>query len=94
MIKLIWMKGNGDKKYKVDIHKDGKFLKRVQFGSASHQHYKDVTPLKLYSNLDHLDEDRRRRYRARASKIKNKNGQYTYKIKYTPNWFSYTFLWP
>ncbi len=90
---LEFEKGTGHKKYKVTIYRNKKKYKTVQFGSVSHKHYKDTTPLKLYSDMDHYDLERKARYRKRASKIKNKNGKYTYTIKYTPNWFSYNFLW-
>lgn len=43
--------------------------------------------------LDHGDKKRRASYLARAKGIKNKNGEYTYKIKYTPNYLSYHLLW-
>jgi hypothetical protein len=41
----------------------------------------------------HGDRERRARYRARAAGITNKYGEYTYKIKYTSNWFAYHLLW-
>jgi len=43
--------------------------------------------------LDHKDNERRHRYRQRASKIVNKLGQLTYKIRGTPNYYSYHLLW-
>lgn len=50
-----------DKKY-VAILPDGK---KVHFGSIHHEQYKDQTPLKLYSHLDHKDKHRRDLYYAR-----------------------------
>jgi hypothetical protein len=46
-------------------------FKIVNFGSRDHQHYKDRTPLKLWSHLDHNDNARRDRFYARH---KNNNG--------------------
>lgn len=43
--------------------------------------------------LEQTNEQKRAAYRARASKIKNKNGEYTYKIKYTPNYLAFNVLW-
>lgn len=41
----------------------------------------------------HKDEKRRASYRARASGIKNKDGQLTYKLKTSSNYWSYWLLW-
>lgn len=92
---LIFEEGTGNKKYKVKIYdgKNKKLKKTVQFGDKRYEQYKDKTPLGLYSNKDHNDINRRKKYRARASKIKNKEGKLTYKIKYSPNFFSYNYLW-
>jgi len=49
------------------------------------EQYKDTTGLGLYSNLDHNDEDRRESFRARFRE--------SAKVKYSPSWFSYNFLW-
>ena len=67
--------------------------KWIHFGDKRYQQYKDTTPLRIYSNLDHLDKKRRYRYRARASKIKNKQGEYTYKNPKYANYYAYKFLW-
>jgi hypothetical protein len=56
----------------------------VDFGDLRYQHYKDSTPLKLYSNMDHLDKDRRIRYYLRHKK------NYP---KYSADWFSKNYLW-
>lgn len=81
-----------NKKYSVYVIKDDK-IKLIHFGSLNHEHYRDSTPLKLYSNLDHNDKERRRRYLKRAMGIKNKDGKYTYKDINSPNWWSVHFLW-
>jgi hypothetical protein len=61
----------------------------ISFGNINYQHYKDSTPLKLYSNLDHLDENRRRLFRSRFKKLfeKNKNNIYS------PIFWSWYMLW-
>ena len=38
-------------------------------------------------------KEQRKSYRARASGIKNKQGQLTYKMKDTANYWSYHYLW-
>lgn len=68
---------NKNKKYYVVYNG-----KKIHFG---HPDYKDY--------LDHKDNDRRDKYKARASKIKNKQGQYTYKLKSSPNYWAYNILW-
>ena len=87
-VSLIFEKSNiKHKKYKVKV--DSKYT--VHFGDNRYQHFKDK--IGLYSNLDHNDAKRRKNYRTRVSKIKNKQGEFTYKIPFTSNWFSYNFLW-
>ena len=76
------------------ILKDGK---KVHFGHQDYEHYKDTVPKKLggglWSNRDHLDTKRRTNYRKRHAAIKTKDGKYAYRVKYTPSWFSYHYLW-
>ena len=43
--------------------------------------------------IEGASEEKRKAYQARASKIKNKNGQYTYNLKYTPNFLAFHTLW-
>jgi hypothetical protein len=43
--------------------------------------------------LDHKDEQKRSAYKARHEKIKNKNGEYVYKLKESPSYWSYMLLW-
>lgn len=52
------------KKYKARVIWKGK-EQTVHFGDTRFQQYKDTTPLRLYSHLDHNDKERRRRYLAR-----------------------------
>jgi hypothetical protein len=78
-----------NKKYSV-ITPSGKV---VHFGDKRYQHYKDQTPLKIYSNLNHNDIKRRKRYLSRAKGIKNKSGNLTYKDKNSSNYYSINYLW-
>lgn len=67
------------KKYMV-YYKD----KWVHFGDNRYQHYKDSTPLKLYSNLDHGDNRRKELYYMRHGRTKN---------KYSAKYWSNKYLW-
>ena len=58
---------------------------RVPFGDIRYFHYKDSTPNKLYSRLDHLDKKRKANYLARHRKTMFK--------KFSPSWHSAIFLW-
>jgi hypothetical protein len=59
-----WELGTGNKKYKV-YFKNGKI---ISFGDKNFEHYKDSTPLQLFKNLNHLNEERKKRYYARHNK--------------------------
>lgn len=86
----VFTKGKYPYKYRVKIpSKDVS----VQFGRLPYEHYKDQTPAKLWKSKDHLDGKRRKQYRARSSKQKTKSGEFAYKQRYSPAWFSYHFLW-
>jgi ribosomal protein L24E len=65
------------KKYYVEY--DGKI---IHFGSDVGQTF-----------LDHKDESIRASWRARHSKIKNKAGEYVYKLKSSPSYWSWNLLW-
>lgn len=91
--KIVFSKGSGKKKYKASVFRNGKLIKTASFGHKDYEQFKDKTPLKLYSYLDHGDPERRKKYLKRAKGIKNKKEQKTWKIKYTPNWFSVHYLW-
>ncbi len=67
--------------------------KWVHFGHPSYEQYKDNTNLKLYSYLDHHDENRRNNYLRRAKGIRDKNGNLTYLNKNSPNYWSVHYLW-
>ena len=76
--------------FKKSTHKHKKYMAKVEdewvhFGDTRYEHYKDSTPLKIYSHLDHGDEKRRALYKARHNATRHK--------KYSPSWFSDVFLW-
>ena len=75
---------NKNKKYDAILKDSEGQIKKVSFGSINYQHYKDTTPLKLYSNLDHLDKKRKDLY------YKRHNINYP---KYSSDYFSKTYLW-
>ena len=72
-----------NKKYTAVLQNENNKQKLVHFGQLPYQHYYDK--IGLYSDLNHLDENRRRRYQQRFSKLPLK--------KYTPHYFSYNYLW-
>jgi len=67
--------------------------KTINFGSASNSQYRDSTGLGLYSHLNNNDPVKRKAFRARMSKIKNKQGEYVYKLKSSPAYWAYNYLW-
>ena len=69
-----------NKKYKA-ILPNGQ---TVSFGDVRYQQYKDKTPLKAYSNLDHNDKKRRELY------YKRHNKDYP---KFSAGYFSKKYLW-
>lgn len=57
-----------NKKYMADVIYNNKLYKNVHFGDKRYQHYRDSTPLKLYSYLDHNDLKRKRLFHIRHKK--------------------------
>ena len=86
-------------KFEKSTRKNKKYMvispsgKKIHFGSASMEHYRDRTPLKLYSHLDHNDKERRKNYLKRSKGIKNKEGKLTYNDKESANYYSRKYLW-
>tara|TARA_R110001606_G_scaffold363029_1_gene516954 strand:+ start:621 stop:896 length:276 start_codon:yes stop_codon:yes gene_type:complete len=67
-----------NKKYSVYVKADNKSGKKlINFG---HSDYEDYTT--------HKDKKRQKSYLARAKGIKNKEGQLTWKLKDTPNYWA------
>jgi len=87
MGKIIFKKStNPHKKYDAFIG-----TKRVSFGDRNYQQFHDK--IGHWSHLDHNDPERRKKYRARHGKIYTKSGELAYKVKYSPEWFSWHYLW-
>ena len=86
-------------KFEKSTRKNKKYMvispsgKKIHFGSINMQHYRDSTPLKLYSHLDHNDKQRRKNYLTRSKGIKNKDGKLTYNDKESANYYSRKYLW-
>jgi len=76
-----------NKKYDAIIknNKNGKLI-YIPFGDINYFHFKDSTPNKLYSNLNHLNNKRRILYQKRHIK-------YLKPGYYSPGYFSYYMLW-
>ena len=72
------------KNKKYDVYKNDKYL--VSFGDKNYKHYKDVTPLKYYSNLDHLDLKRKHKYYKRFGKKEDAKFE-------SAKYFSHNYLW-
>lgn len=71
-----------NKKYRVDIYQNNKFMKSVHFGDRRYQHYHDQ--IGLYSDLDHNDMQRLQLYYKRHKK------NYP---EFSADFFSKKFLW-
>jgi hypothetical protein len=80
---LRFEKAKFPKKYNA-ILEENKKEKKIAFGDQRYEQYKDSTGLNLYSNLNHLDENRRNLYYRRH----NKNYP-----KYSADYFSKKYLW-
>tara|TARA_R110000787_G_scaffold91871_1_gene193517 strand:- start:818 stop:1099 length:282 start_codon:yes stop_codon:yes gene_type:complete len=74
--------GNGNFKFSVYVKGTGGKPKLIHYG---HSAYQDFT--------QHKDPARRKNYLARAKGIKNKQGQLTYKLKDTKNYWAVKHLW-
>ena len=77
-----------NKKYMVKVDNDW-----VHFGDTRYEQFFDNVPLKLYSNLNHNNKERRKNYLARAKAITDKDGKLTWKNKKSPNYWSVNWLW-
>lgn len=83
-----------NKKYRA-IVSDGKKTRIVNFGDVRYQQFKDSTPLKLYSKLDHGDKKRRENYFSRHSGVKSKSKALAKEKggKITAKYLSHFYLW-
>ena len=83
----FYLSDNSNKKYKA-VLPNGRI---VNFGAKGYSQYRDR--IGYYSSYDHLDSKRRNRYRARHKAILTGDGRLAYKVKYSPSYFSYKYLW-
>jgi len=84
--------------FQKSTRKNAKYMvfydnKWIHFGDKRYEQYKDTTPLKLYSNINHLDKQRRKNYLLRAKGIRDKHGNLTWNDKSSPNYWSVHYLW-
>ena len=77
---LFKVSTRSNKKY--DVYKDNKYL--VSFGDNRYFHFKDSTPNKFYSYLNHNDEKRKDNYYKRFG--------YSPKFQ-SAKYFSHKYLW-
>jgi len=78
------------KGYKYDVFDlDGHPV--ASFGRLPYEHYHDK--IGFWRMLDHGNEKRRDRYRARHKKLTLEDGREAYKVKGTPAYFSWNYLW-
>lgn len=82
---LKWFPGTGYKKYRVEVYEGAKRIKTISFGDKRYEHYRDRTPLRLYSHLDHLDPQRRAAYKKRHEKDRH--------TPLTAGYFADKYLW-
>ena len=75
-----------NKKYDAILEDNGRITK-VSFGDSRYEHFKDRTGVGAWKHLDHNDTKRRELFRKRHG------AQGHYKVKYSPAWFSYYYLW-
>ena len=54
-----------NKKYVANVVIDGITHQNIHFGDIRYNHFRDSTPIKLYSHLDHNDHQRRLRFHQR-----------------------------
>lgn len=75
------------KKYSALIqNKTNKRIRTINFGSSSHEQFKDSTGLGLYSGLNHGDRERQKKYKSRHAVFIRKGF-------YSPGYFSMRYLW-
>ena len=83
------------KKYTAIISMPNGKTRKVSFGAIGYTQFKDSTPLKMYSKLDHNDSKRRERYFQRHSGVSTKSEALAKERsnKITAKWLSHKYLW-
>ena len=87
-----------NKKYDAYIKSTSGKIRVESFGDVRYQNYKDQTPIRAYSSLEHHDKERRKRYLKRHT-----NCEFKYKAleealkesggKIKPRYLSIKYLW-
>lgn len=77
-----------NKKYMVKYND-----KWIHFGDTRYEQFRDKTPLKAFSYLDHNDDNRRLNYINRAMGIKDKHGNITANNPNSSNYYAIRYLW-
>lgn len=83
--KGFYIQKSNRKNKKYDIYKklpDGTYKYFLSFGQLPYEHFADVTPLKLYTKLNHNDEKRRQLYYNRHGLTKSKSSAKYWSNKY------------
>ena len=65
--------------------------KKIDFGDTRYQHFKDKT--KIFSNLDHNDEKRRKNHLTRTANQKDGKGNLTKNNPLSANYHARRILW-
>lgn len=91
--RLSFSIGPGYKKYAVRVVSPSGSARTVTFGDRRFQHYRDRTPLRAWTSLDHGDMERRESYRHRHRGILTKSGKPAHTVPFSPSWMSMRFLW-
>ena len=94
---MIIIKKSTRKNKKYMIY-NPKTMKYVHFGERGANHFKDVSPIRMYTNLNHNDPKRRRNYLLRHHGVSSKKEALLKEQKlkgtvYTPKYLSTLFLW-
>jgi|TARA_R110000823_G_scaffold288102_1_gene406309 hypothetical protein len=78
-----WPSKAKGKKFSVYVKGSNGNTKKINFGAKGMDDWRSGT----------ATDGQRKSYKARASGIRNKQGQLTYKLKDTANYWSYHYLW-
>lgn len=81
-----------NKKYRAHVKQNDK-IEKIDFGDSRYEQYKDSTPLKAFSHLDHGDKKRRDNYFKRHSGTTNKKEALKKEKGITARYLSHKFLW-
>jgi len=87
---MIRKSSRKNKKYMVFNNRLGSW---VHFGDPRYQQYRDTTPLRLYSHLDHNDTGRRRNYLQRHHGVSTKKKALSKTRVGSAKYYSTKYLW-